>query len=135
VRIYAKIACPKCGRRLTDEAGKKLVQLFKGVDIPAENKRTITQFVIRLFMVPAGLAFVLFFGMQMDWWSWGLATIWILIVSAIAIPLIVFARNKQLARIPWKCGCGTPHPVFMGSLDHDQCYRCFSCGRLLKVRE
>lgn len=135
VRIYAKVACPKCGRRLTSEAGKMLSILFRGIDISADSRRAITQFVVRLFMVPAGLAFVLFFGMQMDWWSWGMGTLWILLVSAIAIPLIVLARNRQLAELPTRCMCGKPHYVYMGALDGDHCYRCYSCSRLMKIRE
>ena len=135
VQVYAKVACPKCGRRLTSEAGKKLTDLFRGLEIPVENKRVLTQFVSRLFLVPAGLAFVLFFGMQMDWWTWGMGTLWILIVSAIAIPVIVLARNRNLAGLAMRCECGKPHHIYMGTLDGEHCYRCYSCGRLLKVRE
>jgi hypothetical protein len=135
VQVYAKIACPKCGRRLTDEAAKKLVQLFSARDIPAENKKLISRFIARLFLVPAGLAFVLFFGMQMDWWNWGLGTVWILIVSAIAVPMIVLARNRRIAELPNHCACGNAHYVFMGTIDSSHCYRCFSCGQLMKLRE
>ncbi len=135
VQVYAKVACPQCGKRLTDEAAQKLAALFRDLDIPAANKQVIGKFIQRLFLVPAGLAFILFFGMQMDWWSWGLGTIGILIVSAIALPLILVSRNKQLAQFPKHCECGKPHQVFMGSLDDAACYRCFSCGRLMKIRE
>ncbi len=135
VQVYAKVACPRCGRRLTSEAGKKLLALFRDVEHSRENRNILSKFVARLFVVPAGLAFVLFFGMQMDWWSWGMGTVWILVVSAIAIPVIVLARNRQLAALPHRCGCSKPHSVYMGTLDGDHCYRCYSCGMLLKVRE
>ncbi len=135
IQVYAKLACAKCGRRMTREAGKKLTDLFREVDIPGENRNILTRFITRLFIVPAGLAFLLFFGMQMDWWSWGMGTVWILAVSAITIPVIVLLRNRQLAQLPNRCECGKAHYVYMGTLSGEQCFRCFSCGRLLKVRE
>ncbi|OGW42123.1 MAG: hypothetical protein A2010_19280 [Nitrospirae bacterium GWD2_57_9] len=135
VRVYAKIACAKCGSRLTNEAGSKLVELFQGLDIPEQNKKIISRFILWLFLVPAGLAFVLFFGMQMDWWTWGMGTVWILLVSGIALPVLVSVKNRQVAQLPSRCDCNKPHYVYLGSLDNEQCYRCFSCGRLMKVRE
>jgi DNA-directed RNA polymerase subunit RPC12/RpoP len=135
VQVYAKVACPKCGSRLTDQAGRELTELFRDLDIPPKNKSVITQFVTRLFLIPAGLAFVIFFGMQMDWWGWGLGTVWVLLVSAVAVPLLVLSRNRQIAALPGRCECGKPHYVFMGTLDGSYCYRCFSCGRLMKLRE
>jgi ribosomal protein S27E len=134
VRVYAKVACPSCGRRLTKEAGKRLIALFRGLDIPAENRRVLSRFILRLFLVPAGLAFVLFFGMQMDWWNWGMGTVWILVVSAIAIPPLVLVRNRRLADLPTRCDCGKAQYVFMGALEGEHCYRCYSCGRLMKLR-
>ncbi len=135
VQVYAKLACPKCGSRLTAEAAEQLGTLFRDTDIPAQNKKVLTQFILRLFLVPAGLAFVLFFGMQMDWWNWGMGTLWILIISAIAIPVIVLARNRALAGIPGQCTCGNAHYVYMGALEGEHCFRCYSCFRLLKIRE
>jgi hypothetical protein len=135
VTVYAKVACPKCGRRLTDEAGKKLLTLFRDIDIPEQNKRITTRFIARLILVPVALAFVLFFGTQMDWWGWGLGTAWILLVSALSIPLLVIFKNNRIAQLPFQCDCGNPHYVYMGGLDDTSCYRCFSCGRLLKLQE
>jgi hypothetical protein len=135
VSIYAKLACPRCGGRLTNEAGRKLVTLFRDVDISEGNKGILGRFITRLFLVPGVLAFVLFFGMQMDWWNWGLGTLWVLLVSLASIPLVVYLKNKELADLPLQCECGKPHYVYMGSIENSQCFRCFSCGRLLKVRE
>lgn len=135
VQVYAKVACPKCARRLTEEAGRKLAGFFTTLDIPVENKKILARFITSLYLVPAGLAFVLFFGTQMDWWTWGLGTAWVLVVSAIAIPLLVMQRSRQVAQLPNRCECGKAHYVFMGSLDGGSCYRCFSCGRLMKLRE
>ncbi len=135
VRVYAKVACPKCGRRLTGEAGKKLVGLFGDLDLCKRNGKIITQFIARLFLVPAVLAFVLFFGMKMDWWDWGLGTLWVLLVSAVSIPVLVRLKNKDIELLSCTCECGKPHYICMGSLENNNCYRCYSCGRLLKVRE
>ncbi len=133
--IYAKLACPKCGRRLTDEAGRKLVDLFRNVDLPDQNKKIISRFIATLILVPVALAFVLFFGMQMDWWGWGFGTVWILLVSAVSLPLLIILKNKRVAALPLECACGKPHYVCMGLLDDTHCHRCFSCGRLLRLRE
>ncbi len=133
--IYAKVACSKCGRRLTDEAGRKLVDLFTDVEISSENRKIISSFITRLILVPAGLAFILFFGMQMDWWTWGLGSIWILLASIVAIPLLLYHKNSRITVLLDSCECGKPNYVYMGSFDDTQCFRCFSCGRLMKLRE
>jgi hypothetical protein len=135
VVIHAKLACPQCGSRLTSEAGRKLIALFGDMDISERNRKILVRFITRLFLVPAVLAFVLFFGMQMDWWRWGLGTLWVLLVSVATIPLVAYLKKKELAGLPMECECGKPHYIFMGSIDNNHCFRCFSCGRLLKVRE
>jgi hypothetical protein len=135
VTIYAKLACPQCGRRLTEEARRKLVDLFRDAAIPEQNRKVLRNFIAGLILVPFTLAFVLFFGSQMGWWGWGLGTVWVLLISAVSIPLLVMHKNNRIARLPFQCDCGDPHYVFMGLLDDTQCYRCFSCGRLLRVRE
>lgn len=135
VQVYAKVACPKCGSRLTDEAGNKLLDLFSDVEIPQRNSKIMKQFIAGVILVPFTLAFVLQFGTQMDWWGWGLGTVWILVVSAVAIPLLVLRKKKSIAKLEKTCACGKPHQVFLGSLDDADCYRCFSCGRLMKLRE
>lgn len=135
VTIYAKVACPECGRRLTEEAGSKFVALFKDVAVSGRNRKILRSFIANLILVPAVLAFLLFFGMQMGWWGWGLGTVWILMASVVSIPLLVYVKNNQVAGLALQCGCGDPHPVYMGLLEDSFCYRCFSCGRLLKLRE
>ncbi len=135
VRVYAKVACPKCGNRLTNEAGSKLVDIFRSIELPEKNKKIMKTFIAGIILVPFVLAFVLLFGTQMDWWGWGLGTVWILVVSAVAIPLLVLQKNKEIGKLAGSCGCGKPHQVFLGSLDDADCYRCFSCGRLMKLRE
>jgi hypothetical protein len=135
VTIFAKVACPQCGRRLTDEAGRKLADLFEGVGIGDQNRKILTRFIAGLFSVPFVLAFVLMFGVQMDWWGWGLGTVWVLLASALSIPLLVMMKAKRIGELSLRCACGKPHYVYMGSLDNEQCYRCYSCRQLLKVRD
>ncbi|HUJ18093.1 MAG TPA: hypothetical protein VL197_08875 [Nitrospirota bacterium] len=133
--VYAKVACTQCGRRLTDEAAGKLVDLFAGIDTPDRNRKLISRFAIQLVLVPFVLAFVLFFGTQMDWWGWGLGTVWVLLASAVSIPALATLKNNGVADLLLHCECGKPHYVFMGTLDGCSCYRCFSCGTLMKLRE
>jgi DNA-directed RNA polymerase subunit RPC12/RpoP len=131
--IYAKVACPKCGQRLTDEAGRKLVELFKDVSIPEENGTIIKQFIAGLILVPFALAFVLLVGAQMDWW--GYSAFVFLAVSAVFIQPLIMLMNYRIAMLRSRCDCGEPVYLFMGMLGRTYCYRCSSCGRLLRLRD
>ncbi len=132
--IFAKVACPNCGRRMTDEASAKLEELFGGIAIPEQNQHIVSGFIIALIIVPVVLAFFLFVGMQIGWWQWGFGTVWILLTSAVSIPLLVMLRNYRTAKLRMICDCGNPQFVCMGSIDNTLCYRCSSCGRLLRLR-
>ena len=43
--------------------------------------------------------------------------------------------NWQIASIRCRCECGKPAYKFMGMLGRSYCYRCSSCGRLLRLRD
>lgn len=43
--IYADLDCARCGAALKDAAGRKLVELFADVPIPARNRRLMTAFI------------------------------------------------------------------------------------------
>lgn len=131
--IYAKLACPKCGRRLTDEAGWKLVDLFSDVSIPEKNEKIIKQFIAGLIIVPFALAFMLLLGAQMDWW--GYSAFVFLVISAVFIQPLIMLMNYRIARLRSHCECGKPFYIFMGMLERTYCYRCSSCGRLLRLRD
>ena len=131
--IYAKLACPKCGRRLTDEAGRKLVELFKDVAIPEQNGKIITTFIAGLIIVPFVFAVLLFVGVQFGWW--GYSAFVILALSAAFIQPLVMRMNYRIAMLRSWCACGQPNYIFMGLLGRTYCYRCSSCGSLLRMRD
>ena len=133
--IHAKLACPKCGNRLTGEAGRKLASLFKDVAIPEQNDKIIKSFIGGLITFPVALAGLYFMGMQMDWWRWGFGTVLLLAASAAYIPALVIVRNWRIAGLRTRCECGDPTYVFHGLLERTSCYRCASCGRLLRLRD
>jgi hypothetical protein len=131
--IYAKLACAKCGRRLTDEAGKKLVELFKDVAIPKQNVNIIKEFIAELIIVPFAFAALLFVGVQFGWW--GYSAFAILAVSAAFIQPLVMRMNYRIALLRSRCDCGHSNYLFMGLLGRTYCYRCSSCGRKLRLRD
>ena len=131
--IYAKLACPKCGRRLTEEAGRKLVELFKDVAIPEQNRKIIKAFIAGLIIVPFMFATLLFVGVQFGWW--GYSAFAILALSAALIQPLVMRMNYRIGRLRSRCACGQPDYIFMGLLGRTYCYRCSSCGRLLRLRD
>lgn len=131
--IYAKLACPKCSRRLTDEAGRKLVELFKDVGIPEQNEKIIQAFIAGLIIVPFVFAVLLFVGVQFGWW--GYSAFVILALSAAFIQPLVMRMNYRIATLRSRCACGQPNYIFMGLLGRTYCYRCSSCGRLLRLRD
>ncbi len=131
--IYAKLACTKCGRRLTEEAGRKLVELFKDVVIPEQNGKIIKAFIAELIIVPFVFAALLFVGVYLGWW--GYSAFAILALSALFIQPLVMRMNYKVAMLRSQCACGQPNYIFMGLLGRTYCYRCSSCGRLLRLRD
>ncbi len=131
--IYAKLACPQCGSRLTAEAGQKLAELFKKVPLLEENERIIKGFIAGLILVPAALALLLLAGAWTGWWRYSAFAL--LALSAVVIPLLVMNKNYRIALLRSRCLCGHADYIFMGFLDGTSCYRCSSCERLLRLRD
>jgi len=131
--IYAKLACPACGNRLLEEAGRKLAELFRDVALPEANKRIVREFIIGLFLVPLAFAILLVAGVQQGWW--GYSAFAILLLSAVFLQPLIQLTNRRIAMLRSRCECGKPVYVFMGLVDRTYCYRCSSCGRLLRLRD
>jgi hypothetical protein len=131
--IYAKFACPQCGNRLTEEAGKTLVGMFRDVPMPEKNSRIIGEFIVGLFLVPLLFAGLLVAGVQMGWW--GYSAFMVLAASALFIQPLVMVMNYRIAMLRSSCPCGRPEYLFMGQLGRSACYCCSSCGRLLRLRD
>lgn len=127
--IYADLRCPNCGARQDDPAGAKLVELFARVEVPAANKRLMTAFIALIVSFEvAGTIFILLGG----WRALGGALV--------RAPLLLLAPtllwfNRRIASIRSRCECGRPDHKFMGLLGRSYCYRCSSCGRLLRLRD
>lgn len=121
--IYALLKCSHCGYDLREEAGKKLAEMFSEIAIPTWNRQLIIWFIV------AGIAMlaVLYVGKFMigDW----------AYIAFIFLPLLIMFFNYRVASIRSRCECGNPHYVFMGLLGRTYCYRCSSCGRLLRLRD
>ena len=133
--VYAKLACPECGRRLSDEAGRNLTALFGELAVPAGNESIVQGFIAGLILVPVLLAALFIIGMQMDWWDWEYGAVSVLLISAASIPVLVMIRNYRIALLRERCDCGKPSYLFMGLLGRTACYRCSSCGNLLRLRD
>jgi DNA-directed RNA polymerase subunit RPC12/RpoP len=129
----AKLACPACGKRLIEEPVHKLTSLFNAVSLTAQNHRIVKQFIAGLVIVPVVFAFVLFVGLQMGWW--GNNAFGILVLSAAVIPVLVLLKNYRIAMLRSDCVCKKPAYRFLGTFHGTNCYRCSSCGRLLRLQE
>lgn len=124
--MYARVACVSCGRDLHSVAGEKLVAMFCEVTVPRANRRMIAWFVVAvtfLVALPIVAQFVLEPSFHVG--SFG---------AILVLPLI-FLFNHRMASMRKCCSCGTPRYIFMGLLGRSCCYRCSSCGNLLRLRD
>lgn len=131
--IFANVSCPNCGQDLKRTAGGKLVDLFSGVPTPARNKRLLWVFVSLIFGVPLLLFAGIWAGVQAGWWS-STAYTALAGMSLLLLPTM-FWFNWQVHGIRHRCECGKPAYLFMGLLGRSYCYRCSSCGKLLRLRD
>jgi hypothetical protein len=127
--IYADLTCRSCGADLRQAASTKLVELFADVGVPTRNKRLMATFIALIlgFEIP-GTILSLF----ERWRELG--------VALVRAPLLLLAPailwfNGQIASIRSRCECGRPDYKFMGLLGRSYCYRCSTCGRLLRLRD
>jgi hypothetical protein len=131
--VFANVACSNCGDDLREEAGDRLVSLFAGVAAPTVNSRLIAWFWGLVIGVPFLLVGLLFTGVQSGWWSYQ-AFMALIVLSLFVAPSIMWF-NYRVASIRCQCQCGRPAYVFMGLLGRSSCYRCASCGNLLRLRD
>lgn len=133
--IYADLDCPECGAVLKDVAGRKLVELFADVLIPARNRRLMSAFTALMLCILSVLligAFLSFFS------GWRIIGAGLIQIPLLFLPLLaptIMWFNWQIASIRCRCVCGPPAYKFMGLLGRSYCYRCSSCGRLLRLRD
>jgi hypothetical protein len=124
--IYARLHCPRCGHDLKRAAGEKLVELFSGVSVPPAARRVMLAFLLLM---------VLWFGAL----TWSAVAKWrfgpLLFLNLMLLSPLIMCLNWQIHKIRLRCACGAPNYKFMGLLGRSYCYRCSSCGRLLRLRD
>ena len=124
--MFARVACESCGRDVHPVAGDKLRVMFSEITVPKANRRLIVWFVVAVILLvtlPMVAQFVLRPGFHVA--SFG---------AILVLPLI-FVFNYRVASMRRRCPCGTPKYIFMGLLGRFYCYRCSSCGNLLRLRD
>ena len=129
--IYVDLTCSECGHELKSVAGTKLTELFTDVSIPARNKGLIYAFIVSVGL-PLVFAGLIWAGASAGWW--GRDFLWLALLPILFSPLIFFWSNF-VASISWTCECGKPSYLLMGMLGRSYCYRCSSCGTLLRMRD
>ena len=124
--VFALLSCAECGHGLREVAGRELVALFSDVTVPKVNRRLIAYFtvaVVLLVLLPIVAQYL--FRPSFHIGSYGILLV---------LPLI-FVFNYRVASLRMRCSCDTPKYLFMGLLGRSYCYRCSTCGRLLRLRD
>ena len=129
--IYGILHCSTCGADLKGAAREKLPELFADVTVPARNRRLMLGFVLFFIGFVAFLVAGVFLFIVVGW----------KISAFLMPPLMILAAgarfwfNYQIASMRYQCECGNPAYKFMGLLGRSYCYRCSSCGKLLRLRD
>lgn len=131
--IYANVTCSKCGVDLKDAAGKKLVEIFAGVPVPPRNNWLLVWFLVFAVGTPLLLTAGLYLGVLAGWWGYR-GFVGLSFLPVLLWPVLMWF-NWQVASIRFQCACGNPAYKFMGLLGRSYCYRCSSCGKLLRLRD
>jgi len=131
--VFANISCSNCGNDLRKEAGKRLVSMFSAVAPPPANRRLVGWFTGLLVGIPLLLLGILFTGVQADWW--GYQAFVLFAALSVFVGPVVMGFNYRVASIRRECVCRRPNYIFMGQLGRSNCYRCASCGNLLRLRD
>lgn len=131
--IFARLRCAKCSSDLKNAAGEELVKLFTEQPIPQSNQRLLRGYVTY------AIAASLFSAGGLVWIALAQPANRLLFVVAMA-PLMLLRPtgmwlNYAVAAHRRRCECGAPAWKFMGLLGRTYCYRCSTCGRLLRLRD
>ncbi len=127
--IYANLTCVNCGADLRETAAEALAPMFSAVEVPAAIRRTRITFV-GLFV--GGELLLVGLSVRSHWWG-PRAFVALTATAALVAPFVLFL-NYRLASARTTCACGKPAYKFMGLLGRSYCFRCSSCGRLLRMR-
>jgi len=130
--IYSNLKCPECECNLRKEAGEKLVEMFSDVELDRRNKRYLAFFILFMIGVPVIIFAVVYAGIQAGLWGKTAYAAFTLMAVLLAPAILYF--NYKIGMISSHCECGSGYR-FMGLLGRCYCFRCSSCGHLLKTRD
>lgn len=132
--IYANLTCPKCAAPVRSAAQSALVELFSNVAVPESNRRMLKWYVgyaVATSLILLGALAALAVARQRAVPA---------LIAALVVPLALLRPlgqwlNYAVASHRKRCDCGKPSYKFMGMLGRSSCYRCSTCGRLLRLRD
>lgn len=131
--IFANLSCANCGADLKSAAGEMLAEIFADVATPARNRLLLGWFIACVVVMPLLIAVGLAAGVWAGLWT-ARAFIALSVLPVLAAPIILW-MNYAVASLRARCVCGEPDYLFMGLLGRSYCYRCSTCGRLLRLRD
>jgi hypothetical protein len=131
--IYANLRCPHCDADLKETAGRALVELFSGVEIPESNRRLLRWYVSytisSTLLLAGGAALALWAGRNPG------PLLPLLIIPVALVRPFGQWLNYTVAAHRLNCSCDKPAYKFMGLLGRTYCNRCSTCGNLLRLRD
>ena len=125
--IFANLTCPKCATDLKGVAGEKLIQLFADIPIHPRNRTAIFSYLILtiLFLLALGGRVWL----RMPVFDWVYPIVFALFMSS------RFWFNELIHAARHQFDCGLHAYQFMGLFGRSYCFRCGTCGKLLRLRD
>ena len=129
--IHVTLHCLECGQELQREAESEIVKLFSNIHISEKNTKLIIWNRICAVCLSFLLLLCLYFSIFTDLPIRQTFPFFVLI-SVINIVIVKYFVY-QFTLLKKTCDCGSTKLVFMGSLAQSCCFRCASCGTLVKV--
>ena len=128
--VVANLSCDQCGIGLQKVAGDKLVELFRDLRIDAANRWLIVGFTIYTLVLLTVLLWIALKFPAARKWESAFA-----LGHLVLIHPVIRLFNARVSSLHHRCECGNPNYKFMGLLGRSYCFRCSTCGRLLRLRD
>lgn len=123
--VFANVTCSECGHDLKTIAEETLVTMFNNVSLSPRNKLIIFVFIVMVIVVLLSMV-----GIWYEPLNWlAPAQIPVVVILLLSYP----AFNYWIHSLRICCECGNPKYLFLGLLGRSYCYRCSSCGRMLRL--
>lgn len=131
--IYANLTCSHCGVDLRAAATTSLRETFSALPIPTANRRMLVTFLVGLIGGELLLIAIGAWGGRSG--VWPMKAFPAFLAPSLLVAPTIMLMNYRIASIRSSCPCGAPAYKFMGLLGRSYCFRCSSCGRLLRMRD